>query len=69
MSGEPEACITRRKPAAIESTPTSTVTTPAMPMTAAATEPRRCGIPSRPNFVTEAIWENQLSGPAMSHPP
>src|SRR5207245_7649179 len=49
--------------------PTSTATTPAMPNTAAATAPRRWGIVNRPNFVTEAVWENQLSGPAMSHPP
>ena len=68
-SGEPDAAIVRRKPAAMDSTPTSTVTTPAMPMTAAPTEPRRCGMPSRPNLVTEAICDSQLIGPAMSDPP
>ncbi len=68
-SGVAEAIITRWKPAAMESTPTSTATTPAMPQTAAATEPSRCGMLSRPNFVTEATWEFQLMKPAMSHPP
>src|SRR5262249_49620697 len=60
--GAPEV-ITLRKPTAIESTPTRTATTPATPITAAITDPRRCGMPIRPNFVTEATWENQLRGP------
>ncbi len=54
-SGDPEAVIARRNPAAIESTPTSTSTTPAMPMIVAMTEPRRCGTLNRPNFVMEPI--------------
>ena len=33
-SGAPDTVIARRKPAAMESTPTSTPTTPAMPMAA-----------------------------------
>ena len=54
-----------RKPAAMESTPTSTATTPAMPMIVAVTAPRRCGMLIKPNFVMEAIWESQLMGPAI----
>ena len=42
-SGEPEAVMACWKPTPIESTPTRTATTPAMPMTAAATEPRPLG--------------------------
>ena len=64
-SGAPETVMACLKPAAMESTPTSTATTPAMPMTVAATAPRRCGMLSSPNFVMEAIWEIQLMGPAM----
>ena len=64
-SGDPETAMACRKPAAMESTPTSTATTPAMPMTVAATAPRRCGRLSSPNFVIEPICENQLMGPAM----
>jgi hypothetical protein len=36
-----------------------------MPMTVAATAPRRCGRLISPNFVTDAICENQLMGPAI----
>ena len=64
-SGEPETVMACLKPAAMESTPTSTATTPAMPMTVAATAPRRCGRLINPNLVTEAICENQLMGPAI----
>jgi hypothetical protein len=32
---------------------------------AAATEPRRCGMLSKPNLLTEATCESQLSGPAI----
>ena len=61
-SGEPEAVSVLWKPTPIDSTPTSTATTPAMPNTAAATEPRRCGMLSRPNLLTEATCESQLIG-------
>ena len=54
-SGEAEEVMVFLKPAAMESTPTSTPTTPAMPMTAAATDPRRWPMPSSPNLVTDAI--------------
>ena len=64
-SGAPETVMACRKPAAMESTPTSTATTPAMPMTVAATAPRRCGRLNNPNFVMDAICENQLMGPAI----
>ena len=62
-SGEPEAVRALRKPTPIESTPTRTATTPAMPKTAAATEPRRCGMLSKPNLLTAATCESQLMGP------
>jgi len=55
VSGVPEAVIACLKPAAMESTPTSTATTPAMPIAAAATAPRRRGMLSSPNFVMEPI--------------
>jgi hypothetical protein len=69
-SGEPEAVMAFWNPAPIERTPTRTATTPAMPMTAAATDPRRCGMLSKPNLLTETICESQLMGPDMfrSHP-
>ena len=56
------ACL---NPAAMERTPTSTATTPAMPMAAAATAPRRWGMLMSPNFVIEAICRSQLTGPLM----
>ena len=49
-----------RKPAAMDNTPTSTATTPAIPMTVAATAPRRCGRLINPNFVIEATCDNQF---------
>ena len=64
-SGEPEAVMAFLNPTPIESTPTSTATTPAMPITAAATEPSRCGMLSKPNLLTEATCESQLMGPAI----
>src|SRR5437763_229360 len=60
-SGELEAAIVRLNPAAIESTPTSTPTTPTIPKRAAATEPRRCGKLNRPNLATDIICEIQLN--------
>src|ERR1051326_3653338 len=68
-SGEPEAAMARRKPTAMDSTPTSTATTPATPNTAAATEPRRCGILRTPKVVIAPTCESQLTGPAMLDPP
>ena len=41
--GEPEPRIAAVKPAAIDSTETSTTTTPAMPTMATPDEPSRCG--------------------------
>ena len=67
VSGEPETVMACLKPAAMESTPTSTATTPAMPMTVAATAPRRCGMLINPNLVMEAICESQFMGPVMLH--
>src|SRR6266404_4387030 len=67
--GEAEEAIALRKPAAIERTPTRTPTTPAMPITAAMTEPRRCGMPIKPNLVTAPTCESQLMGPDILHSP
>jgi len=64
-SGDPEEVIARRNPTRMDSTPTNTVTTPAIPTTDAATEPRRWGTLNSPNAVTEPTWENQLAGPAI----
>src|SRR5438477_9329891 len=69
VSGEPDTVIARRNPCAMESTPTNTATTPAIPNTASATAPRRWGMVNKPNFVTEAVCEIQLNGPPMSGPP
>jgi hypothetical protein len=41
---EPEISSTARKPSAIDSTPMSTVTTPAMPISATTDEAIRCDI-------------------------
>src|ERR1035441_8749116 len=70
-SGEPEAVMAFSKPTPMESTPTRTATTPAMPMTAAATDPRRCGMLSKPNLLTEATCESPVMGALMfrSHSP
>ncbi len=62
-SGAAETVIACLNPAAMDNTPTSTATTPAMPMTVAATAPRRCGRLIRPNLVMEPICESQLMGP------
>src|SRR6185369_2654041 len=68
-SAEPDVAITCLNPAAMERTATRTPTTPATPTRAAKTEPSRCGTLSRPNRVVAATCENQLTGPAISHPP
>jgi hypothetical protein len=49
-----------RKPAAMDRTPTNTITTPAMPNAAETEAPLRCGIVRNPSQVTDAIWESQL---------
>ena len=43
-SGRPALTIAFSNPSAIDSTPTSTTTTPAMPMIATPAELNRCGI-------------------------
>ncbi len=43
-SGDPVPCTAALKPSPIDSTDTSTTTTPAMPMTATIEELSRCGI-------------------------
>jgi len=48
----------------MESTPTSTATTPAMPMTVARDRATPLRNAQQPNFVMETICENQLMGPA-----
>ena len=53
----------------MDNTLTSTVTTPAMPITDASEDPRRCGMLSKPNRVTDATCINQLMGPAILHSP
>ena len=55
VSGEPAMVIVRRKPSPMESTPTSTATTPAMPKTAAAAEPLRAGSVRRLKPISAAI--------------
>ena len=42
-------------PEAIDSTETSTITTPAMPMMATPDEPRRCGMVRRLSAVTAMV--------------
>src|ERR1019366_8050316 len=68
-SGEPDTVMACLNPAAMDRTPTSTATTPAMPMIVAVAAPRRCGMLINPNLVMDPAWESQLMGPAMSHPP
>ena len=65
--GEPASAIAAVKPEAIESTDTSTTTTPAMPMMATPEEPRRCGMVRRFSSVTATVWLNQWNiGPSLS---
>src|SRR5262249_39752871 len=58
-SGEPALCIAAKKPSAIDKTATNTMTTPAIPMTATAEEPSRCGIVRRLTTVTAATCVSQ----------
>ena len=46
-TGEPDSSIAAAKPCAIDSTDTSTITTPAMPTIATPDEPSRCGMVRR----------------------
>src|SRR2546422_7652090 len=68
-STAPVSVIVRRNPWAIESTPTNTSTTPAMPKAAASDEPLRCGTVRIANAVTVAICISQLRRPAMGSSP
>ena len=54
--GEPESRIAAVNPEAIDSTDTSTMTTPAIPTMATPDEPRRCGIVRKLRAVTASIW-------------
>src|SRR5262245_12713987 len=58
-SGEPASVSAARKPSAIESTATNTITTPAMPTTATADELRRCGIVRTLSAETASVCVNQ----------
>src|SRR3954454_4245531 len=55
-SGAPAVCIVREKPSAIDRTATKTITTPAMPTTATADEPRRSRMVRMLSQATEKIW-------------
>ena len=52
---DPEPCMAAVKPEAIDSTETSTITTPAMPMMATPDEPSRCGMVRRLSAVTASV--------------
>src|SRR5690242_3482737 len=65
-SRAPESVSTARKPALIESTPMSTMTTPAMPTSATTEEVMRCDTLRRFIEVIAEIWVIVL--PVMSHP-
>src|SRR3990172_12782866 len=54
-----------RNPWAMESTATSTATTPAIPKSAAAADPLCPQIDFRLNWVSDATCLNQFSGPAI----
>ena len=53
--GDPASDIAAVKPEAIDSTDTSTTTTPAMPMIATPEEPSRCGMVRRFSSVTATV--------------
>src|SRR5215510_16377355 len=55
MSGSPAPFIAAWKPSAIESTATNTMTTPTIPSTATAEDPRRCLIELKLTAVTARI--------------
>ena len=52
---EPDCSMAAEKPCAIDSTDTSTMTTPAMPTMATPEEPRRCGMVRRFSIVTAMV--------------
>jgi hypothetical protein len=58
VSGLPPTSMTVRNPSAIESRPTSTITTKAMPVTATAAEPIRDGSERKLNASSAAICRN-----------
>jgi len=57
--GEPAPTTVFWNPSLIDSTETSTTTTPAMPTIATADEPARCGSVRRLRSVTAPIWVSQ----------
>src|SRR5678816_2099510 len=59
-SGEPDPVIAAANPAAIESTETKTMTTPAMPIMATADEPSREGIVRRLTDMTAIVCLSQF---------
>ena len=61
-SGWPAFFIAARKPSAIDSTATNTMTTPAMPTTATADEPRRWRMVRMLSQATEKIWVKKRHG-------
>jgi hypothetical protein len=52
---EPDCSIAAEKPWAIDSTDTSRLTTPAMPMMATPEDPSRCGMVRRFSSVTAMV--------------
>ena len=66
-SGEPDAVSALLNPSAIESTPTNTPTTPAMPKTVAMAAPLRSGTLSKLKRVTAKICESQLRKWVMAY--
>ena len=65
-TGEPDASIAAAKPWAIDSTETSTITTPAMPTMATPDEPRRCGMVRRFSIVTAIVCLMKLNTVRLS---
>ena len=65
-SGDPVETSVERKPAPIESSATTTVTTPATPTTVVSEEPRRWPSERRLSAVTLAPWERAFSGGSYS---
>ena len=61
LRGEPATTIALRNPLAMESTPTKTATTPAIPNTAANDEPLRCMSVAKERRVTSRAWRMNLS--------
>ncbi|MEZ5283541.1 MAG: hypothetical protein R2712_01785 [Vicinamibacterales bacterium] len=66
-AGLPDSPIAAVKPAAIDSTDTSTTTTPAMPTMATPDEARRCGIVRRLSAVTARVCASQFNMVGLRH--